>query len=264
MGGYGLHCINCGYQQSEGKFCAICGVAIGDNLIEVELTRSRVSGKYDQRSNEYIEKVINASKMYWTYFLNYLKYPSLALKQGEKEFLKGVINIVIMAFIIGLFLFTFMKRDASSFLVASYELSFTGVIGSSLLFVFISAAIIIASLFLTIKFLGSEHSFKSIAGIYGTHLIPSTFLVFISFILLLLKAYTYSNFLLSFALLFSFIIIPLYILIKLLTKEEAVIDPIYCVLAYIVTFGIAFSIYLFLLEGSLIVDVLNGWMTAKL
>ena len=137
-----------------------------------------------------------------------------------------------------------MKRVPLSFFEASYEPSFTSVIGSSLLFVFISTAIIIGSLFLTIKFLGSEHSFKSITGIYGTHLIPSTFLVLISFILLLLKAYTYSNFLLSFALLFSFFIIPLYILIKLLTKEEGGIDPLYCVLAYIVIFGIAFSIYL--------------------
>lgn len=259
-----MHCINCGNQQSEGKFCAICGVALGDNLIEVEQTRNRVSRKYNQQPNEHIERIKNASKKYWNYFLNYLKKPSLALKQGEKEFLNGILNIAIMAFIIGLVLFTFLKSVTSSFLEASYELSFTAVMGSSLLYVFISTVIIIASLFLTIKYLGSEHSFKSIAGIYGTHLIPSTVLVFISFILLLLKAYTYSNFLLSFALLFAFFIIPLYILIKLLTKEEAVIDPLYCVLAYIVMFGIAYSIYLFLLEGSLIVDVLNGWMTAKL
>ena len=259
-----MHCINCGYEQSEGKFCAICGVALGDNLIELVQTRSRVSGQYDQRSSEYIEKVKNASKMYWNYFLNYLKNPSLALKQGEKEFLNGIINIVTLAFIIGLFLFTFMKRVTSSFLEASYELSFTAVIGSSLLFIFFSTAIIIASLFLTIKYLGSEHSFKSIAGIYGTHLIPSTVLVFISFILLLLKAYTYSNLLLSFALLFAFFIIPLYILIKLLTKEEAVIDPLYCVLAYVVIFGIAFTVYLFLLEGSFIGGMLNGWMAGKL
>jgi len=264
MGGYGLHCINCGHEQSEGKFCAVCGVVLGEFLIEGEQTRNRISGRSNQQPNEYIERVKNASKTYWNYFLNYLRQPSLALKQGEKEFLNGILNIVTMAFILGLFLFTSMKRVPSSFFEASYEPSFTSVIGSSLLFVFISTAIIIASLFLTIKFLGSEHSFKSIAGIYGTHLIPSTFLVLISFILLLLKAYTYSNFLLSFALLFAFFIIPLYILIKLLTKEEDGIDPLYCVLAYIVIFGIAFSIYLFLLEGSLIVDVLNGWMVGKL
>ncbi|MBO0589710.1 hypothetical protein [Sporosarcina sp. E16_8] len=252
-----MHCVNCGHQQSEGKFCAICGKALGDNL----LTRSRSAGKSGLQSTKYIEKVKDASNKYWNYFLNYLKHPSLALKQGEKEFSNGLITSVIMAFIIGLVLFTFMKRVPSPFLDASYELSFTSVIGSSLLFVFISTVIIIASLFLTIKYLGSEHSFKSIAGIYGTQLIPSTFLVLISFILLLLKAYTYSNFLLSFALLLAFFVVPLYILIKLLTKEEAGIDPLYCVIAYIVVFGIAFSIYLYLLEGSLILDLLIRRMT---
>ena len=255
-----MHCVNCGHKQSEGNFCAICGMALGDNL----LTRSRAQGKSDLQSPKYIERVKSASEMYWDYFLNYLKHPSLAFKQGEKEFLKGLINIVTLAFIIGLFLFTFIKDVTSSSLEALSEPSFASVIGSTLLFVFISTAIIIASLFLTIKFLGSEHSFKSIAGIYGTLLIPSTFLVLISYILLLVKAYTYSNFLLSFALLFAFFIIPLYILIKLLAKEEEVIDPLYCVVAYIVVFGIAFSVYLLLLEGSLIGGMLNGWMAGKL
>lgn len=251
-----MHCINCRHGQSEGKFCAICGMPFEDEIVGVKHTRSRVAGKSFLQSNEYVNRVKVASIMYWNYFLNYLKHPSLALKQGEKEFSNGIINIGVMAFFVGLLLFTSMKRLPLPVLVASYELSFTSVIGSSLLFVFISTVIIIASLFLTIKYLGSEHSFKSIAGIYGTHLIPSTFLVLISFILLLLKAYTYSDLLLSIALLFAFFVVPLYILIKLLTKEEAGIDPLYCVIAYIVVFGIAYSIYFILLEGSLILDVL--------
>ncbi|WP_186672571.1 hypothetical protein [Sporosarcina sp. BP05] len=195
--------------------------------------------------------------------MNYLKHPSLVLKQGEKEFSNGIINIGIMAFFMGLILFTFMKRAPFPFHEASYEPSFISVVGGCLLFVVISTVIIVGSLYLTTKFLGPEQSFKSFIGIYGTHLIPSTFLVLIAFILLLLKAYTYSNFLLSFALLFSFFVIPLYILIKLLTQEVGGIDPLYCVIAYIVTFGIAFTIYLVLLQGSLIVDVLNRWMTVS-
>lgn len=255
-----MYCINCGHKQIEGKFCAICGMALGDNLIGVEQTRSRRAGKYNLQSNAYVEKVKISSKMYWDYFLNYLKHPSMVLEQGEKEFSKGIINIVTLAFFVGLFLFTFMKRVTLSILEASYEPSFFSVIGSSLLVVFISTAIVVGSLFLTIKYLGPEHSFKSFVGIYGTHLIPSTFLILIAYILLLLKAYTYSNFLLSFALLLAFFIIPLYILIKLLAQETLLIDQLYCVIAYIVIFGIAFSIYLILLEGSLIGDILNRWV----
>lgn len=261
IGGDGLHCINCGHRQSEGKFCAICGISLGDKLIGVKRTRSRAAGKSGLQSNKYIKRIKIASEMYWNYFLTYLKHPSLVLKQGEKEFSNGIINISFMAFFVALLLFTIMKRVPLPILEASYEPSFISVVGSSLLFVFISTVIIASSLFLTTKFLGPEQSFKSIIGIYGTHLIPSTFLVLVSFILLLLKAYAYSNFLLSFALLLAFFIIPLYILIKLLTQEVGGIDPLYCVLAYIVIFGIAFTIYLVLSEGSLVIDVLNRWMT---
>jgi hypothetical protein len=243
-----LHCVNCGHKQSGGKFCAVCGMALGDQLIEVGQTRSRAVVKSDTQSNEHFEKIKAAAKMYWRYFLTYLKQPSAVLKLGEKEFLHGIITIILMAVFVGLFLF---KRVTLSFLDSSYELSFFAVMGSSLLFVFISTAIVIASLFLTTKFLGTDQSFKRIAGIYGTQLIPSTFLVVLALFLLFLKAYAYSNFLLSFALLFAFFIIPLYILIKLLTQEEALIDPLYCVIAYVVIFGIAFSLYLILLGDSL-------------
>ena len=255
-----MHCINCGHRQSEGNFCKICGVPLGDNLIGVKRTRSRAAGKSGFQSNKYIKRVELASKKYWNYFLNYLKHPSLVLKQGEKEFSNGVTTIVIMAFFVGLLLFTFMKRAPFPFLEASYEPSFISMVGSSLIIFFISTAIIVGSLFLTTKFLGPEQSVKSFIGIYGTYLIPSILLLLVAFILLLLKAYAYSNFLLSFALLFAFFIIPLYILIKLLANEKSVIDPLYCVLAYIVIFGSAFAIYLAFSKGSLVIDVLNRWM----
>ena len=140
--------------------------------------------------------------MYWSYLLNYLKNPSDVLNQEEKEFVNGIVNIVIMAVLVGLSFFVLLKRSALSFLVSPYEPHFLSTLGSSLLFIFITTVIVICSLLLTLKFLGPVQSFKRIVSIYGTQLIPSTFLVFIAFILLLLKAYTFGNFLLSFALLY--------------------------------------------------------------
>ena len=81
MGGVNLHCINCGHKQSEGKYCAACGTALGNDVIGAELTRSKPIGKSDTQSNEYVEKVKMVSKMYWSYLLNYLKNPSDVLKQ---------------------------------------------------------------------------------------------------------------------------------------------------------------------------------------
>ncbi len=249
----GLHCINCANKQSEGKFCAICGITLGSQMIGMEKVNSRVAAKNDRQTNEYVEKLKAVSKMYWNYFLNYLRRPSEVLKQGEKEFVNGIVNIVIMAMFIGLALFTLLKRTTWP----PYTPSFFQTIGSTLAFVLICTAIVIGSLLLTIKFLGPDQSFENIAGIYGTHLIPSTFLVLIAFILFNLKAYTFGNLLLMFALLLAFFIVPIYILIKLLEQKATALDPLYCVIVYIVVFGIAFSIFHSVLEDT----VMGGLMS---
>jgi hypothetical protein len=257
MGGVNLHCINCGHKQSEGKYCAACGTALGNEVIGSRLTRNNSIGKTDTRPNETVEKVKMASKMYWSYLLNYLKNPSDVLNQEEKEFVNGIVNIVIMAVLVGLSFFILLKRVALSFLVIPYEPHFFSTMSGSLLFILITTAIVICSLLLTLKFLGPVQSFKRIVCIYGTQLIPSTFLVLIAFILLLLKAYTFGNFLLSFALLFAFLIVPLYILIRLLKQEVEILDPHYCVAVYVVIFGIAFSI-LFILLGDFVTGSMMG------
>jgi hypothetical protein len=248
-----LHCINCGNKQSEGKFCAICGMTLGSQIIDVEKAKSRITIRTDTQTNEYVEKLKAVSKMYWNYFLTYLRRPSEVLKQGGKEFVNGIVNIVIMAMFVGLALFTLLKRTTWP----PYTPSFFQTIGSTLAFVLICTAIVIGSLFLTIKFLGPDQSFENIAGIYGTHLIPSTFLVLIAFILLNLKAYTFGNLLLLFALLLAFFFVPIYILIKLLEQEATALDPLYCVIAYIVIFGIAFTVFLSVLGDT----VMGGLMS---
>lgn len=254
-----MHCINCGHKQSEGKYCAACGTALSNDVIGAELTRSKPIGKSDTGPNEYVEKVKMASKMYWSYLLNYLKNPSDILNQEEKEFVNGIVNIVIMAVLVGLSFFVLLKRSALSFLVSPYEPHFLSTLGSSLLFIFITTVIVIFSLLLTLKFLGPVQSFKRIVSIYGTQLIPSAFLVFIAFILLLLKAYTFGNFLLSFALLYAFLIVPLYVLIRLLKQEVEMLDPHYCIAVYVVIVGVAYSIFLILLG-----DILTGSMMSRL
>lgn len=128
---------------------------------------------------------------------------------------------------------------------------------NSLLLILFITALVIGSLLLTTKFLGPDQTFKNIVGIYSTHLIPSTFLVVIALVLILLKAYVFGNLLLSFALIIAFFIVPLYILIKLLPQEESALDPLYCVIVYIVIFGIAFSIFLSVVGDTIMGDVMS-------
>ncbi|NYF23765.1 hypothetical protein [Sporosarcina sp. JAI121] len=201
--------------------------------------------------NETIEKIKVAARLYWDYFVTYLKSPSNVIEREEKNAMNGIVTIVIMAIFIGLSFFTLLKRMAFSFLAYSYEPSFFSVIGSSILSIFIITAIVIGSLFLTVKFLGPDHSLTSLVGIYGTHLIPSTFLALIALLLLVIKAYVFGNFLLSFALLLAFLVVPLFILTKLVKQEALTLDPLYCVIVYVVIFGIAFSIFLMFLGDSM-------------
>lgn len=247
-----MHCINCGHKQNEGRFCAVCGTAMGDQQIEMEQTRSRAIAKSEASPNEFIEKVKGTSKMYGSYFLNYLRRPSEALKHGEKEFVNGLVTIVILGLLVGLAFFSVMTSIGSS-----YGLSFFSTMSNSLLLILFITALVVGSLFLTTKFLGPDQTFKNIFGIYGTHLIPSTFLVVIALVLILLKAYVFGNLLLSFALIFAFFIVPLYILIKLLQQEESALDPLYCVIVYIVIFGIAFSIFLSVVGDTIMGDVIS-------
>jgi len=255
----GLHCINCGHKQSEGKFCATCGIALGTEVIEAQQTMSRTATNSDIKSNETIALVKVVTKAYWVYFINYLKRPSDALEQGEKEFVNGIVTIVIQAILIGLSMFTLLNGVPIFLYGFPYAASFVDVVGKSLLFGFGSTAISIGSLFITINYLGPYQSLKNIAGIYGTLLIPSTFLILIALISLLLQAYAVGNLLLSFALLIAFLFVPLYILIKILSKELTAVDPLYCVAVYVVIVGIAFSI-LFILLG----DYATGSMMSRL
>lgn len=254
-----MHCINCGHKQREGKFCATCGIALGTEVIEAHQTMSRITTKSDIKSNENVEKMKVVTKAYWIYFVNYLKRPSDVIDQGEKEFVNGIVTIVIQAILIGLALFTILNGVPVFLYGFPYAASFVGVVGKSLLFGFGSTAISIGSMFMTINYLGPYQSLKNIAGIYGTLLVPSTFLILISLILLQLQAYAVGNLLLSFALLIAFLLVPLYILIKILSKDLTAMDPLYCVAVYIVMVGIAFSI-LFILLG----DYAMGSMMSRL
>jgi hypothetical protein len=234
-----LYCVNCGHHQREGNFCAKCGTALGGDLGGAVQTMGRVAARAKSQPNVYVEKVKAVSKVYWRYFLDHLKYPVGVFNQGEKECIHGIVTILMMAISVGLAMFVFMKGIASPFLDETSSLL---VIGGSVVYILISAAIVLGSLYLTTVFLGPEQSIKKLLGIYGAHLIPFTILVIIALIFLLLKVNYIGNILLLFALLFAFFIVPLYILTKLLTQDDPTLDPLYSVVVYIVIFSILFAV----------------------
>ena len=240
-GGNDLYCIHCGHHQRAGKFCAGCGTVLGselDGAVEAVVLTSR-----RRQSNDYVGKMKVLVKQYGHYFLKYLKRPSEVCKQGEKEFTNGTVTIGLFAVFVGLAAFITVK-DAALSMIA---------------YVLLSTVMVLGSLYVTTMFLGPEQPFKKLVGLYGTHLIPATFLVCIAFIFQLLNANTLGNLLLLFALLFVLSIVPLYILVKLLTPDVSVIDPLYSVVVYMVVFSILSYICLAVFGDFIAGDMLN-WL----
>ncbi|MEK5039844.1 hypothetical protein [Sporosarcina sp. FSL K6-3457] len=243
-----MYCIQCGYHQSEGKFCAKCGTALGNDLngiVEAIVVTSR-----RRQSNDYVGQMIALFKRYGHYCLKYLKRPSEVFKEGEKEFTNGTVTIGLLAVLVGLTIFTFMQDVESTTL---------SVIASVIAYVLMSTVMVLGSLYVTTMFLGPEQSVKKLIGIYGTYLIPVACIVFIAFIFQLINVNTLGNLLLLFALLFVLSIIPLYIVIKLLTQDVSVLDPLYSVVVYMVVFSILSYICLAIFGDFIMGDMLN-WL----
>ncbi|WP_322555688.1 hypothetical protein [Sporosarcina beigongshangi] len=204
-----------------------------------------------RQSNGYAEKTSKMFKGYGHYLLKYLKQPSEIFIQEIKEFTYAVVTMFFLSLFVGLAIFTNMKEFGAPSL---------STIGNAAVLVVVSTFVVVGSLYLTAILLGPEHTFKKLVTLYGTHLIPSTVLVGISLLLLLLKINSLGNLLLLFALLFALLIVPLYILVKIQTAEVAMLDPLYDIVVYIVIFGIITSICLAIFGELIQGDVLN-WLS---
>ncbi len=250
-----MQCEKCGFEQEAGKFCGKCGEPLDasrteqtneTNTVEqstasIEEVSSTVEQTPNTGQNDTLEKVKETATAYGTYFLHYLKQPSLVFSKGKTEFKNGIINNVLLVILLSLTIY-FIGKDM--FYYFSYSESvFLPVFGKSLIFLVALLAIIMGLIFITIKFFGKEHHFKEIVGIYGVHMIPVNIVIVVTLILSLLSAYGSSVFLLSLTMTLITVIMPLHIVSKQLTKDTAKVDPLYGYLLYLVFFGVVVFIF---------------------
>lgn len=240
-----MYCIHCGNHQREGQFCAKCGTPLGS---EVAATRTML---VKRQSNDYAEKTSRMLKGYGHYLLKYVKQPSTVFTQEVKEFTYAVVTMLFLSLFVGLAIFTNMKEFGAPSI---------SMIGSTALLVMVSTFVVVGSLYITATLLGPEHSFKKLVTQYGTHLIPSTILIGVALLLLMLKINTLGNLLLLIALLFALLIVPLYILVKVQTAEASALDPLYNIVVYIIILGIISSVCIAIFGNSIIGDILN-WLS---
>lgn len=274
-----MRCENCGTEQDVGRFCGKCGTPLTETNLENAQSSSNdqitsekqqtAESTYDEQaaviekkeaSNEAVDKVKHTTKMYGAYFVEYLKQPSLIFSKREEEFKYGLINMAIVSLLIAL---------ASYMLVRNFTLAAFGqysggmfadsyasgpslfpVFGYVLLFTIISIAIVVFLLYVTNHLFGTACSFKKMANIYGTHLVPVILFTCVTFILILLKANTFGGYMLLISLGLVLTTLPIYLLSSLLTRKSKNIDPVYAYLVYLVATGIAFSIFVFIMMDS--------------
>jgi hypothetical protein len=242
-----LYCINCGNHQREGQFCAKCGTALGGEVIGTRMVATR------RQTTDYAEKLSALFKGYGQYFWKHLKQPGEVFTYGKKEFANAMGTIGMLSVFVGLAIFICMRE------IESPSLS---MIGSAMAYVLVTTLIVVGSLYVTTMFLGPEQSIKNLISLYGTHLIPSTALVVIAFLFLLLKINILGNLLLLFALLFALFIVPLYIVVKLLSLDVVTLDPLYSVAVYLIISGVISYISLAVFGDFIMEDMLK-WLSSS-
>lgn len=245
-----MNCTNCGHERMAGNFCGKCGASFSEQSLD---NKDVITKQIE--SNPHIENIKDKSKLYFNYFIKYLKNPSHIYQKDENEFINGIISIVLLATLIGFSFFTLVHNNAYDI----YNTSFFSIFGSLFMFSIISIGLVLLTLLLINNFFGPQHSFKSIISLYGGHLSPVILLGVVSLLLLFLKSFTFGSIILIIAFLFSVFILPLYLISFLLTKKSNSADPFYGFIIYIMTFSILLSIFTIILADSTISNYLSDF-----
>lgn len=267
-----LVCEVCNLKQEEGKFCGGCGgklIEVPDEMQEVNQVQQPIDEVAVSRevpvavnTREPMEKVMETSKVFGAYFMDYLKHPSRIFSKPERELKNGIIGILILAFLISISFYMLVNNythQVYSYLGGSSSV-FLSVFGNALIFIVIAIAIIISILFLINAFFGKAYTFKQMISIYGAHMTPAIVIVGLTFILALLKSNTFGTILLFVTIGLMLTTIPLYIISSLLARNPKGIDPLYGYMLYLISVGIAFSIFISVMLDSAIGGFLDDIM----
>lgn len=283
---YKMICESCGNEQTSGKFCGKCGTMLtnktppeqtSENIVEAPAQEASAEAaaahaiagqpQHPTEPNVHVEKVKETSKAFLNYFLHYLKHPSHIFQNQQQEFANGLISIALFAVIVGITFYnageTFLKllfEDAflgSDYILEAAKPSFMTVFPKVVIFILLSMAVVVFSLFVINRFFGPGYSFKEIVTVYGTHLIPFIIVLIFSFLLLLLKSYTVGNILLIIGISYPISTMPLYIIGRYLSKRATGIDPLYSFFSYIILVTVLTGIIIAIVADSVMGNLLD-------
>lgn len=283
-------CSNCGHEQANGKFCGRCGTPLAldqtavpkdpgtEKVYEEQAATTAIPSEpiasagagVGPEPSVHLETVKRQTKMYGSYFLQYLKQPSLILRNPEKEFRNGLISIALFAVILALALYTMIRNFtvnaysfASMFGSGSSGPPFFSIFFGVILSAVVAMAVIIVLLYAINTFFGPGHSIQQMTAIYGAHLLPGILLAVLGFVLFLVKSNVYGNLLILISFAFVIFLAPIFIISTLLSKHPKGVDPLYGFLIYLVAVTITFSILLSIIADSAIgqlIDEISYWL----
>ncbi|MBD8025652.1 hypothetical protein H9636_03185 [Ureibacillus sp. Re31] len=266
-------CLSCNNVQETGNFCGKCGgnqfeiiqnddnasnVSTNSELYKANKESAVTSVNNDQnyhsknpsQPNIQVEKVKEKSRAYFSHFVSYLKKPSLIFSNGQQEFVNSMITIVTFSLILSLSIYLLINNITKSifgdyrsmFDTSIVSPPFFSIFFSAFIFCLISIAIVILSLFIILKIFGPEKSVKEIVSYLGVHSIPAAILVIIGLLLVLIKSLVAGYIFLALSFTLIILIIPLYIISRLIVSKVKSIDSYYGYLLYIVFFSILYAI----------------------
>ncbi|MFY3792743.1 Yip1 family protein [Ureibacillus sp. MALMAid1270] len=223
------------------------------------------NGQYQQpyqqapaQPNVHVERVKDQSKMFFSYFGEYLKSPSTIFGRGESQFVNGIISIVLYAIIFGLSLFFVANQFVSAFSMGAYNAGsqFFQIFFSGFIAIIILVALVIVALLIINKLFGPDVSFKELISNYGALIIPSLLLLALAAIFLVINVYNFAMIFFMISLFIALIAVPLYMITRLLGTRSKTIDPFYAYILYIVLF----SVFYYILNNIFLSNTIGQYM----
>ncbi len=188
-----MKCPNCSNEVEVGiKFCTHCGTKMEtENRPEAAATVETTQA-VTQQENPHLKMTKEMGIQYYQFVLKVLRRPFKVAKEvTEKDFINGIISLLLMALFVPLYSFTLAKKITFSRITF-----FDGVIKPFFVLAIILAVIagIIFGVSLLMK---AEVTFKTIIAKLGSLTTISSLLFLLAAFFLWLSVYVFSGFLLS-------------------------------------------------------------------
>lgn len=202
-----------------------------------------------QPSTESLDRMMETSKEFGSFFQQFMKMPSQAFATGSQQFVHAIINLVILSVVFSVTIYRMLKVD-----ISSIHFEFGSYAFNAFLTISVSMLTIIVVIFAMNKLLANESiTFENVVTVYGVFMVPAVILSLIALVFAILKNTTYAGYFLVALFLLVVLMIPLYMISYFVTNYRKNIDPFYAYLLYIVVSAVALIIV-----NGIILDSVTG------